>query len=63
MTPTEARTMTIQCVKRTPRYDFYQLSHAGETYWNIVPAGSRPPEGGYASQTWIEQVKGVTFND
>ena len=38
-------------------YDFYS---DGDLF-NIVPAGSPPPAGGYRRKDYIEKIKGVQF--
>ena len=54
-------------VKTSDKYDFYRLSIMivgdHQTVWNIVPKGSKPPEGGYPSQKYIEGIKGERFDD
>ena len=43
-------------------YDFYQIVEPGKKMaWNIVPKGSKPPQGGYYIRSEIEKIKGVTF--
>lgn len=46
-------------------YDFYIASGMGDrpTLYNIVPAGSPAPEGGYRNRQYIERIKGVKFPD
>jgi hypothetical protein len=42
-------------------YDFYVLDYNGRPFYNIVPRGSQPPEGGYGNREWIEHIKHVKF--
>lgn len=42
-------------------YDFYVLNYQGRPFYNIVPRGSQPPEGGYGNREWIEHIKHVKF--
>ena len=48
-------------------YDFYRGIETKKTgnlamFWNIVPAGSPAPEGGYFNRATIEKVKGGVFS-
>lgn len=44
-------------------YDFYFESSLGDmkAIYNIVPEGSKAPEGGYHNKTYIEDIKGIRF--
>ena len=42
-------------------YDFYIWDDGFAPIYNIVPCGSRCPDGGYYSKEWIERVKGTKF--
>jgi hypothetical protein len=41
------------------RYDFY-VSESPTPLLNIVPSGSKLPEGGYASREYISKIKGFS---
>ena len=52
-------------VERGVTHDFYIEAGKGDTptLYNIVPAGSPAPEGGYRNRQYIERIKGVKFPD
>ena len=55
--------MESTLLKTENGYDFYSLTTPDDsrTWWNIVPEGSDAPEGGYASQSYIEHIKHQSF--
>lgn len=46
-------------------FDFYMIPAKGNmnALWNIVPTGSKAPEGGYRNREYIERIKGIKFPD
>jgi hypothetical protein len=53
-------------IKTKDGYDFYiHLTAEGfpNNLYNIVPEGSKPPEGGYRNKEYIERIKGVKFDE
>jgi hypothetical protein len=53
----------VEKIESHDGYDFYRLSHEGAApSWNIVPAGSAAPTGGYPNRQYIEGIKGVRFH-
>jgi hypothetical protein len=61
----DMRARKLEKVGSTREYDFYK-SAADDSFdcgaiYNIVPSGSKAPDGGYRRRQYIEEVKGVKF--
>ena len=50
-------------IKTADGYDFWRLTEGRREWWNITPAGSPEPDGGYRSKTYIEKIKHQTFTN
>jgi hypothetical protein len=60
--PEKSKKMEMEKIESKNGYDFYIGIAYCEPVYNIVPAGSQLPAGGYYSKEYIENIKGVKFN-
>ena len=52
----------MECVKTENGYDFWTgYDGNGDQFFNIIPANSPPPLGGYYDREYIENIKHQTF--